>query len=120
MNESVEFKKKVINVLCTRINFAENRITDFMRHDTKERFINTMVQLIDKKNSDRNPNGLNEINVDCTLAEISVLVGTSEEYLKKIIYQFHKLGIVTLKNKKLVVTDVGKLKKMNNKLNVSI
>lgn len=112
MRESIEFKKKVIRDLCARINSTENRIIDFIGHGTKERFIDTIVELVDKKNHNRKSNRFSEINVDCTLTEISALVGTSEDNLKRIIQRFHKLGIVALKNKKLVVTDFENLKKM--------
>lgn len=112
MCESIEFKKKVIIDLCDRINSTENRIINFKGHGTKERFIDTIVELVEKKKLDTKPKQISEINVDCSLTEISALAGTSEDNLKRIIHQFHKLGVVTLINKKLVVTNIEKLKKM--------
>lgn len=119
MNESFEFKKRVISHICERISSTEDRIIDFTGQGTKKRLIDTLIKLVDKKILDKEPNDLRNIYVDCTLTEISALVGTSEDNLKRIINQFHKLRILALKSKKLVVTDLDKLRtlKKKNKLN---
>ena len=112
MEKSTEFRKKVIKGLCKRIETTEHRILDFYGHNKKERYIESLLELALWKKQNQPNLRDNDIPLDCTLSEFSTITGSSEEYLKKITQQFNSMGIVALKESKVVVTNLNKLKNM--------
>lgn len=100
------FSIRLMKDLCNKINFIEDRITSMSRKKIKEQFAEVLISLAAR--GQRQPDG--NIPVKYSVRDLANIIGTSKNYLYKILYEFSDQKILAVKNKKLFITDFEKLR----------
>jgi len=91
VESSNTYKLLVMKSLCSRIDSLEDHIVRVNDKKTDERFADTLLILIDKYGL----NNSKDINIKLTLDELASFTCTSRSYMKKIISDFTRRGLIS-------------------------
>ena len=91
--------------LCVKINFIEDRITSISRKKIREQFAEMLISL-----SIKNKKTLeNTIPVNYSVKDLANIIGTTKNYLYKILSDLSEQKVVSMQHRKLVIKDFDKL-----------
>lgn len=108
MNNS-KIALEMIMVLNKRLFEAQKKLKNMAFNDTYVRAAQLILTLGDKY-STKVEDGL-KLELSLTREELASLVGTSRETISRALSQFNKEGAISMKGRKIVITDRDKLKK---------
>ncbi|HEY4799137.1 MAG TPA: Crp/Fnr family transcriptional regulator [Bacteroidia bacterium] len=91
--------------LCDKINFIEDRITSISKRKIREQFAEILLSLSMKNKKIHD----GEVHVDFAVKDLANVIGTSKNYLDKIISEFSDLKVVAMRDQKLIIRDFDKL-----------
>ena len=91
--------------LCDKINFIEDRISSISQKKIREQFAEVLLSLSMKNKTVAD----GDVDVDFSIKELADIIGTTKNYLNKILSEFSEQKVVALNNKKLVIKDLNKL-----------
>lgn len=98
-------QKELMKALCQKIGLMEDRITSISRKKIKEHFAEVLLTLAQ---TDRQSAG-GEMRVDFPIKDLANLLGTTKNYLYKILSQLSEQNIIAVKNRKLFIRDQNRL-----------
>lgn len=91
--------------LCDKINFIEDRITSMTQKKIREQFAEMLISLAvkNKKSSE------GDVSVNYSVKDLANIIGTTKNYLYKILSDLYAQKVVSIHNQKLVIKDFDKL-----------
>ena len=106
LDDNPVFKQEIIQILCDRIGATRKRISNIKSQSIKMRVLNAILFLINKEDLDKAT-----AKIHYSIRELSELAGTSSQYIKKLIAEFQKKKLLTVKGNNLIV-DISELNLM--------
>lgn len=91
--------------LCEKLNFIEQRITSISRKSVKAQCAEMLMTFA----AQTDPLNSSSISIDYSISDLASLVGTTKNYMYKIIGDFIDKKIVTINNRKLIVNNINSL-----------
>ena len=91
--------------LCEKINFIEDRITSMARKKIREQFAEMLISLAvkNKKSSEE------VVAINYSVKDLANIIGTTKNYLYKILSDFTDKKLVSIHNRKLVINNFDRL-----------
>lgn len=105
MEKEPSIAKRLIKILCEEINSIEGRISSVSQKSIREQFAEMLISIASKNNTSP---GMN-LPISYSIKDLANTIGTTNNYLYKIISDFSDKNVVTIHNKKLVIKDFDKL-----------
>lgn len=96
---------ELIKSLCRKINFIEGRITSIAQKNIKEQFAEMLISLAAKNKGKNNQN----IQVEYTIKDLANIIGTTKNYLYKILSEFTRKDLIEIEEQKLKIKNLDKL-----------
>lgn len=96
-----KFKKELINILCERISYTEDRINNINKHNLKERLIKSLIFHIKKSPESK--------EFKFHVKDVAEIVGSSLQYLQKYYLDLQKNNLIKLNGDYIEVTNPKKL-----------
>ena len=98
----------VMKTICGDLKEADETMVNLAQKSVKVRLAITLLYLEDTfgKNED------NSLKIKLSREELASLIGTATESCIRLLSEFNKLGMIELNGKKIVLKNIGKLKKM--------
>ena len=103
-----KFSMNVMKTICGDLKEADETMVNLAQKSVKVRLAITLLYLEDTfgKNED------NSLKIKLSREELASLIGTATESCIRLLSEFNKLGMIELNGKKIVLKNIGKLKKM--------
>ena len=103
-----KFSMNVMKTICGDLKEADETMVNLAQKSVKVRLAITLLYLEDTfgKNED------NSLIIKLSREELASLIGTATESCIRLLSEFNKLGMIELNGKKIVLKNIGKLKKM--------
>ncbi len=98
LNNNSIFNGEIILALCNRIGYTRNRIYNLKSQKIKQRLLNTILLLINEKNT----NGA-KVKIHYSNRELSELVGTSTQYIQRLMAEFQEKKLLEIKGDSMIV-----------------
>lgn len=95
---------QLMKSLCQKLNFIEQRITSISRKNIREQCAEIIISLAAKNNSPAEKN-----IIDYSIQDLASLIGTTKNYLYKILWEFTSKKILVIQNRKLVINNLKAL-----------
>lgn len=96
---------QLMKKLCQKINFVEHRITSISKKSIREQCAELLISIAVQNSlgSDK------KIYINYSVKDLASLVGTTKNYLYKILLDFTNKEILSVNNRKLVINDMNAL-----------
>jgi CRP-like cAMP-binding protein len=96
---------KLMKDMCEKIDFIEDRITSIAQKKIREQFAEILISLASKNNKIKQ----GSVSINYSIKDLANIIGTTKNYLYKILSDFDSKRLVSMKNHKLVIRDINKL-----------
>jgi CRP-like cAMP-binding protein len=98
----------VMKTICGDLKEADDIMVNLAQKSVKERLAITLLYLEDTfgKNED------NSLKIQLSRDELASMIGTATESCIRLLSDFNKLDLIELNGKKIILKNVGKLKKI--------
>lgn len=96
---------KLIRNLCEKINFVEHRITSISKKSVREQCAELLISIASQNNLENDK----KLIINYSVKDLASLVGTTKNYLYKILLDFTSKEILSLSNRKLVIKNMNAL-----------
>jgi CRP-like cAMP-binding protein len=106
VESSNTYKLLVMKSLCSRIDSLEDHIVRVNDKKTDERFADTLLILLEKYGM----NSSKDLKINLTLDELASFTCTSRSYMKKIISDFSRRGLITLAEGKINILNINRIR----------
>lgn len=100
---SIELMKN----LCEKIEFMEKRVTSIAQKEVKGQLAEILL-LLSKKNKITNK----IVQINYTIKDLANIIGTTKNYIYKILSDFSEHRIIVIENKKIKIIDAVKLSRI--------
>lgn len=97
--------RKLMKVMCDKINYIEDRITSISGKNIREQFAEVLISIAVKNKNYASGN----LPINYSIKDLANIIGTTNNYLYKILSDFNNRNVVSIQNKKLVIKDFDKL-----------
>jgi CRP-like cAMP-binding protein len=103
-----QFSMNVMKTICGDLKEADDIMVNLAQKSVKERLAITLLYLEDTfgKNED------NSLKIQLSRDELASMIGTATESCIRLLSDFNKLDLIELNGKKIILKNVGKLKKI--------
>jgi CRP-like cAMP-binding protein len=103
-----QFSMNVMKTICGDLKEADDHAVTMAQKTVKERLAETLLYLVDTfgKNDD------DSLKVQLSREELASMIGTATESCIRLLSDFNKLGLIELAGKKIILKDIGQLKKI--------
>ncbi|TAL62320.1 MAG: Crp/Fnr family transcriptional regulator [Bacteroidetes bacterium] len=105
LNRDPSISRKIIKILCDEISSIEGRIASVSQKSIREQFAEMLISIATKNKKSLEAN----MPISYSIKDLASTIGTTNNYLYKIISDFNDKNVVTILNKKLVIKDFDKL-----------
>ena len=96
---------QLMKKLCDKLNLIEQRITSISRKSIRELCAETLVTIAVQNSSKKK----NNLNINYSINDLACLVGTTKNYLYKVLLEFTEKKILSIQNRKLTVINMDAL-----------
>ena len=103
-----EFSWNVMKTICGDLKETNDHLVSISQKTVKERLAETLIYL--EENFGKNADG--SILIQLTREELAGMIGTATESCIRLLSDFNKTGLIELVGKKIVIKDMGKLKRI--------
>ena len=103
-----QFSMSVMKTICGDLKEADDHMVSMAQKTVKERLAQTLIYL--EETFGKNEDG--SLHIQLSREELAGLIGTATESCIRLLSDFNKLELIELSGKKIVLKDIGKLKKM--------
>jgi CRP/FNR family transcriptional regulator len=100
-----EISRKLMKDMCEKINAIEDRITSISMKKIKEQFAEMLIAIATKNKKSIG----GTIPINYSIKDLANIIGTTNNYLYKILSEFNHENVVSIRNKKLVIRDFDRL-----------
>lgn len=103
-----QFSMKLMKTICGDLKETSDHLVSISQKTVKERLAETLIYLQETfgKNED------NSLRIQLSREEMAGMIGTATESCIRLLSDFNKLGLIELNGKKIVIKDLGKLKRI--------
>lgn len=108
LQKNPEFSMNVLKDLANSLKSADNVIVDMAQKTVKQRLAEMLINLEEKFGHDLN----NILNIHLSREDIANIIGTATESAIRLLSEFKKEGVISLKGKNITLVDTLKLKKI--------
>lgn len=104
-----QFSMGVMKTICGDLKEADDHMVSMAQKTVKERLAETLIYLHDTfgTNEDRS------LYIQLSREELAGMIGTATESCIRLLSEFNKLGYIELVGKKIVIKEIGKLKRIS-------
>ena len=103
-NEPIAFIRLMRN-LCQKINFVEQRITSISKKSIREQCAELLISIATQHNLENDK----KLTINFSVMDLASLVGTTKNYLYKILEDFNNKEILSVRNRKLFIHNMKAL-----------
>lgn len=96
---------QLMKKLCEKLNLIEQKITSISRKKIRERCAEVLVSAANQNNTGNNQ----DISINYSINDLACLIGTSKNYLYKILLEFTDKKILSVTNRKLIINNLSAL-----------
>ena len=96
---------QLMKKLCAKLNIIEQRITSISRKNIRELCAEILISIAVSSNSENDK----EVRINYSVNDLACLVGTTKNYLYKILLEFTDKKILSVQNRKLTVINMEAL-----------
>lgn len=107
-NENNKFSMDVMKAICGDLKEADDHLVNMAQKPVKQRLAETLIYLFDTFGVDTD----HSLKIKLSREEIAGMVGTATESCIRLLSDFKKSGYIELSGKKIIITDINKLKKL--------
>ena len=108
LQKNPEFSMNVLKDLANSLKSADNVIVDMAQKTVKQRLAEMLINLEEKFGHDLD----NILNIHLSREDIANIIGTATESAIRLLSEFKKEGVISLKGKNITLVDTSKLKKI--------
>ena len=108
LQKNPEFSMNVLKDLANSLKSADNVIVDMAQKTVKQRLAEMLINLEEKFGHDLD----NILNIHLSREDIANIIGTATESAIRLLSEFKKEGVISLKGKNISLVDTLKLKKI--------
>lgn len=105
-----QFSRNLMKTICGDLKETSDHMVSISQKTVKERLAETLIYL--EENFGKNPDG--SLHIQLTREELAGMIGTATESCIRLLSDFNKLGLIELIGKKIVIKDIGKLRRIAN------
>ena len=103
-----QFSMNLMKTICGDLKETSDHLVSISQKTVKERLAETLIYLQD--NFGKNPDG--SLHIQLSREELAGMIGTATESCIRLLSDFNKLGLIELSGKKIILKDLGKLKRI--------
>lgn len=105
-----KFSMNLMKTICGDLKETSDHLVSVSQKTVKERLAETLIYLQDSfgKNED------GSLRIQLSREEMAGMIGTATESCIRLLSDFNKLGLIALNGKKIILKDLGKLKRIAN------
>lgn len=103
-----QFSRNLMRTICGDLKETGDHLVSISQKTVKERLAETLIYL--EENFGKNPDG--SLLIQLTREELAGMIGTATESCIRLLSDFNKLGLIALIGKKIVIKDIGKLRRI--------
>jgi CRP-like cAMP-binding protein len=107
-NSNNQFSMNLMKTICGDLKEADDHTVSMAQKSVKERLAETLIYLHD--NFGKNEDG--SLHIQLSREELAGMIGTATESCIRLLSEFNKDGLIELLGKKIVLKDIGKLKRL--------
>lgn len=107
-NNNNQFSKNMMRTICGDLKEANEHVVSISQKTVKERLAETLIYL--EESFGKNEDG--SLHLQLTREELAGMIGTATESCIRVLSDFNKIGLIELIGKKIVIKDLGKLKRI--------
>lgn len=107
-NDNNQFSMNVMKTICGDLKEADDHMVSMAQKTVKERLAGTLVYL--QENFGTQDDG--SLYLQLTREELAGMIGTATESCIRLLSELNKSGLIEIKGKKIIINEIGKLKKM--------
>ena len=107
-DQNNQFSRNVMKTICGDLKETSDHLVSISQKTVKERLAETLIYL--EENFGKNTDG--SLRIQLTREELAGMIGTATESCIRLLSEFNKLELIELNGKKIVLKNIGKLKKM--------
>ena len=96
--------------LCKKLNFVEHRITSLSTQSIRGQCAEILISIATDNTNEKDKT----YYINYSVRDLASLVGTTQNYLYKILLEFTTKGILSVKNKKFIINDINTLSLIAN------
>ncbi len=97
--------ERLMRDLCQKIYFIEHRITSISRKSIREQCAELLISIASENNLESDK----KLQINYSVKDLASLVGTTKNYLYKILLDFTNKEILSVSNRKLVINNMNAL-----------
>jgi CRP-like cAMP-binding protein len=103
-----KFSMNLMKTICGDLKETSDHLVSVSQKTVKERLAETLIYLQDSfgKNED------GSLRIQLSREEMAGMIGTATESCIRLLSDFNKLGLIALNGKKIIIKDLGKLKRI--------
>jgi CRP-like cAMP-binding protein len=107
-DQNNQFSRNVMKTICGDLKETSDHLVSISQKTVKERLAETLIYL--EENFGKNTDG--SLHIQLTREELAGMIGTATENCIRLLSDFNKLGLIELIGKKIVIKDIGKLRRI--------
>lgn len=105
-DSNLKIRNELLNILCNHISFVEKRMLLLGRKKIKDRFIDLLFELYAGKIKQ---DCFEKITIEYSIDDLAHYMGTTRQYLYKVITELIKRKLLAYERKKLILINQNKL-----------
>lgn len=102
------FSMNVMKTICGDLKEADDLMVNLAQKTVKERLAYTLIYLYESFGN--NPD--DSLHIQLSREELASIIGTATESCIRLLSDYKKLGLIEISGKKIILRDLGKLRKM--------
>lgn len=103
-----EISIEMIKLLCQRVDNIEKRMVSIAQKGIKEQLAEILLLLSQKNRNQNTP-----ITINYSVKDLANIIGTTKNYIYKLLSEFSKNKIISMENRTLKIIDTKKLSKIS-------
>lgn len=107
-DQNNQFSRNLMKTICGDLKETSDHLVSISQKTVKERLAETLIYL--EENFGKNTDG--SLRIQLTREELAGMIGTATESCIRLLSDFNKLGLIELIGKKIVIKDLGKLRRI--------
>ena len=108
-NDNNRFSMNVMKTICGDLKEADDHMVSMAQKTVKERLAETLIYLHDTFGVNED----NSLHIQLSREELAGMIGTATESCIRLLSEFKKVGYIELVGKKILIKDIGKLKRIS-------